>query len=396
MTRRDKNGRFAPNPNPTSAQLKRRERDRKRKRKIKDQVQPPIQTAKPQINLVGFILDVSPSMGGIIDMAKQVFNNQVKEACATAERENQETLITMTAFSSGVKIYVRNKPTKGFNPPVMPCVQSWATALEDAVVMTALEMKAKGDDLERQGYDVAYLLYTITDGKENGSLTYKHQLGRYVSEVWNEAGNWTLGFLGPEYAGAEYRRLGIPEGNFRFWETTQKSVQKDVVRNLSVGTQTYYATRSAGGASTKSLFVDLSDVRDADFTDGNDVTNKFQSWKIEKESEISTFVNTKLANPNVARKIGHNSYILGNAFYELTKKETIQPQKQIAIQDKVTGKIIIGDEARRLAGMAGSGNFRADPLNLSKYKLFVQSTSPNRKLVRGTTLLYLKSNYATV
>lgn len=79
----------------------------------------------------------------------------------------------------------------------------------------------------------------------------------------------------------------------------------------------------------------------------------------------------------------------GRGFYEFTKKETIQPYKQVLILNKESGDLYEGDAAREVLGLTAGANVRIKPdFDTDKYKVFVQSTSSNRKLIGGTTFLY--------
>jgi hypothetical protein len=67
----------------------------------------------------------------------------------------------------------------------------------------------------------------------------------------------------------------------------------------------------------------------------------------------------------------------------------VQPQKAIVLREPITGRIYSGHPARQLLGLPTDGTTRAKvtPGMMSKYQVFVQSTSVNRKLVGGTLLL---------
>ena len=83
-------------------------------------------------------------------------------------------------------------------------------------------------------------------------------------------------------------------------------------------------------------------------------------------------------------------FIIGNGYYELMKPETIQPQKEIAIVEKgKSGRVFVGDAARQMLGLPDM-EVRVKPDYNPDYKVFVQSTSTNRKLKIGTKFLYLK------
>jgi hypothetical protein len=82
----------------------------------------------------------------------------------------------------------------------------------------------------------------------------------------------------------------------------------------------------------------------------------------------------------------------GRGFYEFTKRETIQATKEVIILDNETGDMYEGDAAREVLGLPSGSSIDISPRNAgfdrTKYKVFVQSTSNNRKLIGGTTFLY--------
>ncbi len=83
---------------------------------------------------------------------------------------------------------------------------------------------------------------------------------------------------------------------------------------------------------------------------------------------------------------------VGRGFYEFTKRETIQASKEILILDRETGDMFEGTAAREVLGLPHGASINLNPrdagFDTSKYTVFVQSTSANRKLIGGTTFLY--------
>jgi hypothetical protein len=78
----------------------------------------------------------------------------------------------------------------------------------------------------------------------------------------------------------------------------------------------------------------------------------------------------------------------GRGFYEFTKTETIQGNKEIILMDRATGDFFEGEKARELLGLPSGETARIRPTSLEKYAVFVQSTSANRKLIGKTRFLY--------
>ena len=78
----------------------------------------------------------------------------------------------------------------------------------------------------------------------------------------------------------------------------------------------------------------------------------------------------------------------GKGFYEFTKPESISDGKEIVLMDKTTGDMFSGNKARDLLGLTAAGKDKFRPVALDKFRVFVQSTSVNRKLIGGTGFLY--------
>ena len=89
----------------------------------------------------------------------------------------------------------------------------------------------------------------------------------------------------------------------------------------------------------------------------------------------------------------------GRGFYELTKHETVQQYKEVIIQDKVTGEMFNGAQVRERLGLQpqidkGGVKESLSSRDTKDFRVFVQSTSYNRKLIGGTTFLYEVSDLA--
>lgn len=104
---------------------------------------------------------------------------------------------------------------------------------------------------------------------------------------------------------------------------------------------------------------------------------RFQILEVEQDISIKAFV---LENGL--------TFKVGRGFYEFTKTETIQAQKEIILMDRATGDLFEGGAAREMLGLPMDTTIRIKPSNLEKYVVFVQSTSANRKLIGKTRFLY--------
>ena len=112
-----------------------------------------------------------------------------------------------------------------------------------------------------------------------------------------------------------------------------------------------------------------------------DLMGRFQVLDVVNEQSIKYFVESNGL-----------TFKTGRGFYEFTKRERITDKKEIILVDKTTGETIANQaEARSILGLPLYGETKLSPNETSafyKYKIYVQSTSYNRKLVKGTKFLY--------
>lgn len=106
--------------------------------------------------------------------------------------------------------------------------------------------------------------------------------------------------------------------------------------------------------------------------------SRFQVFNVDEDINIKDFCN----------KMGI-TFKTGRGFYEFIKPEIIQKKKEIILMDKVTKELYEGEAARSIAGIGpNEENARIKPGKLEKYRMFIQSTSVNRKLIGGNGFLY--------
>jgi hypothetical protein len=140
--------------------------------------------------------------------------------------------------------------------------------------------------------------------------------------------------------------------------------------------------RATGVRGTKNLFdLDITKLTKSAVMNSLNELNPtdYHLLPVQTDSVIKPFVEswTKV------------SYVNGSAYYQLTKPEKVQSYKQIAIQDKVNGKIYSGVNARTMLNLPAQ-EVKVNPASHGTYDIFVQSTSFNRKLIKGTKLLVIK------
>jgi hypothetical protein len=104
---------------------------------------------------------------------------------------------------------------------------------------------------------------------------------------------------------------------------------------------------------------------------------RFQVLEVGKDCDIKGFVQR---NGLPFKK--------GRGFYEFTKRVLVQEYKEVIAQDKNTGDMFSGDKAREVLGIPVGERAKVSPDKHGRYRGFVQSTSVNRKLLKGTNFLY--------
>jgi len=225
----------------------------------------------------------------------------------------------------------------------------------------------------------SFLVQIITDGQDNESTPAdKARFVNLLKEI-QATDKWTLAFMLPKgYKDSFCKEYNVPTGNVIEWETSEKGLQQ-LSQTLNTSNAAYSVLRSAGQTYTHGYFqTDLSGIMPKDLK-GHlvDLSPNLRKLSVDVgEVPIQDFCVNKLGN-----------YTLGSAFYMVTKDEKVAANKEILIAEKNSTKVYGGTEARNLIGLPLNQNVKIRPGNHANYDLYVQSTSTNRKLVRGTKLL---------
>lgn len=108
---------------------------------------------------------------------------------------------------------------------------------------------------------------------------------------------------------------------------------------------------------------------------------RFQLFKVRSDDAIRPFV----------EKQGLD-FKKGKGFYELNKPTEVQDYKEIIIVENSTGDMFTGDKVRDILKLPKSGMVNIGKREIERltedHKVFVQSTSVNRKLTAGSTFMY--------
>lgn len=309
-----------------------------------------------------FILDRSGSMSSIKKSTIDSFNNflqsQIRETPDATFR-----LITVSDRPHLGELRWINQITPLNNYNYVPNGQ---TALYDAIYdgITSTDMEQ----------DSRILCVILTDGLENNSSTPLYAVNNVIQSA-KDTGKWTFVYLGANHdAFVTSSNLGISRGNTLQYNASPQGVT-EAFSNLTKSSSDY--SRGLRTSVTNFFTTDVSNLSPATVRQNlKDCSLQYQSFWVGAESEIRPFVERQ----------GFN-YVRGAGFYQLTKPETIQPTKAILLREKGKRTIWGGSLARNILGLT-TNDCRVIPGNHGNWDIFVQSTSVNRKLVRGTTLLY--------
>lgn len=324
-------------------------------------------------NHVAICLDTSGSMSGIIGKAVEVFNNQIDFLRSASLSFDQETRVSFYTFGSNVECVINDVDVA--RPIKLEAIHATGqTALMDCVALAINDAK----ELPQKYGDHSFLLYVITDGEENNSHISTTQFRQMLNTLPD---NFSVAAFVPSINSVTLMHgLGFPKGNIEKWDTTQKGIE-EVGQKFAKTIDNYFTSRASGVRSSNTIFSDLSQVTSKTV---NQVLDKITNYEIVinesvKAVQIKDLVEDKL----------HFSYIKGNSYYELVKNEHVQAGKHIAVQNKKTGDVYTGSNARKLLNLPNN-EVKIVPGDFGEWIVYVQSTSVNRNVIPKQRILVLK------
>lgn len=327
------------------------------------------------VTRIAFVIDESGSMNHLRKEVVDSFNAQLSEIQA---KTGQTSYVSLWTFDSRRTVeHLSQVAAQDILPwniaDYNPCA---STPLASAVREATTKLSGQ------TGAEDANLVIVITDGQENCSASGDvRNIAKEIKEK-NATDRWTFVFIGPLGSKSELKfRFGAFPGNIIEWEGTKAGVQYYTGQTQSA-LSNYYVVRAAGVRAVQTFFApDLSKVTVKQVAAKlDDVTGKFRKIPVDRECEIKSLVEAKTGK-----------YIRGSAYYELTKKEKVQDYKKMLLVSRKNKKVYGGDVRGFLKVPGGTGvEVKMEPGNHADYRVFVLSTSDNRKLVRGTDVLVEK------
>lgn len=332
-------------------------------------------SAQRLINHVALVLDASWSMKGRESAVAKVTDEQIKHLALRSEELNQETRVSVYRFGD------RTIECLIFDMDVMrlPSANELYDVLYENTALIDATLKSQ-DDLATTSQlygDHAFLTFVLTDGEENRSRKTSYDLRSYLQRM---DVNWSIGFLVPNQSGVNYmERLGVLRDSIAIWDTNSAAGLNQAASAIRTATDNFMTARTKGVRGTRSVFstgIDAVNKQTVSESLEPMARSAYQIYEVHSKSEIRPFIQSKTG-----------IYVRGNAYYQLTKTETIQANKSIVVVDKNTNKAYTGEHARDLIGLPRGQATRVRPDHNPQYEIYVQSTSVNRALMPNTRVL---------
>ena len=326
------------------------------------------------INNIAFVIDKSGSIGnaGLTKSVIQVFDNQIKRLITRSRELKQTTRVSVYLFNDKVKCLFFNEDVDK-----IPSLSKFYATSGDTDILTAT-LTAINDlkEIKNKYCNESYLLYILSDGENRLNSHLSVTLNRTINSLPE---NWTIAALAPNQdAVHEYKQFGFPKDNIQVWEVNKRGLE-ELSTSVINATDSYLFNRSKGLSGTKSLFkLNTDKITTKTLKDTLKELNpkSYSIFPVHNISVIKDFVEGWTSD----------DYRIGSAYYQITKPETIQPYKNIIIQNRLNGKVYAGLDARKLLKLPDF-TIKVNPESWGNYLIYVQSSSTNRKLVTGTNLI---------
>lgn len=330
-------------------------------------------------NYIGISRDHSGSMASIARAAARDYNSTITSIQQESVTAGLDTIVSVVQCGGyGVERETVNSSIAALKPLVESHYRaSGGTPLWDSVGDLIEQFEATPDANDT---NVSFLVMAITDGEENGSYRYTTRSLMEKIKKLQATDRWTFVFRVPKGYARSLASQGIPAGNILEWEQSDRGMQASTQATSSAFAG-YYQAMAKGVRATDKFYTNVASISQTELKAALiDISSQVNVWNVPVTVAIKPFCEAQLNGQAMAK---------GGAFYQLTKTEDeVQDYKQIAIRDKNTGAVYSGAAARDMLGLPQYGMARVAPGDHGGYDVYIQSTSINRKLPAGTTLLY--------
>ena len=323
--------------------------------------------SKKMINHIIFLIDASGSMGHRLNLVKQVFDSTLQQFKQN-QTPDQEIRISLYDFDSRVNRLIYNTNLNDLNYQVKFEARG-TTALRDAI--------DRGIDdhtiINTKNEDHSFLIYCITDGADNAS---RISVSTLKSKIASLNDSWTVAALVPSLTDSHAAKMsGIPAGNIQIWDANSNKGFEEVGKAIASSYTNYSVQRSKGVRSSSNIFqVNADNIKRADIRAALSEV-KGRLYHAQNDYVIKDMV----------EKFTNSNYVKGSTYYELSKSELVQSYKEIIIVSRKDDKKFGGQDARDMLGLPDSDT-KVKPGDFGDWRIFIQSTSVNRKIKAGTSI----------
>jgi len=332
-----------------------------------------------QIDHIAIVMDASGSMSGHKRDVIKVVDGQIEYLARRSKDLDREVRVSVYTFDKDVRCVIFDKDV--LRLPSIANLYSIGdmTALIDATVQSQ-------EDLARTATmygDHAFLTFVVTDGLENASRDNDPK--DLVVLLATQPDNFTLATLVPDHRSLDKaRQYGFPADNCEIWDAKSSAGVAHVGSVIQRATDNFMTMRATGVRGTRTLFSTGLDALNPQTVAAAALVpipkKAYHDLRVGQVGEVIA--------PFVTRYVG--SFSRGKSFYQLTKRETIGWKKAVMIEEKATGKVFGGQDARHLIGLPDREGITMSPTDNPLYTVFVQSQSETRKLVSDTRVLVMK------
>ncbi len=338
-----------------------------------------------QIDHVAIVIDASASMGNLTRAVVKVVDNQVAYLARRSKELGREVRVSIYQFADAVECIIFDKDVLRLPSIEKSYRTGGMTALIDATVKSQ-------DDLATTSTiygDHAFLTFVVTDGCENRSRRHGPAALHRMFERQPE--NYTLAILVPDHQAADLAAsFGFPADNIRPWDATSEAGVVDAGDSINAATENFFAGRAVGVRGSRNIFSTGPEALNKATVQAALTPLPMDKYSLIPVMPDGVTKDDKIRVDKFIRDDCGMTFRLGSVYYEWSKRETVQPQKRLAVVQKSTGKVFVGtgDEVRDLIGLP-TLNTREAPKANPDYTVFVQSTAPNRNLVPFTKVLVM-------
>lgn len=346
------------------------------------------------------VLDASGSMIRHTSSVIKVTDSLISYLASSAGNfPEQETRITVYAFSTdlpgGCKCLIWDKDVLRV-PSISGLYRAGGgTPLCEAVTAVIRDVR----EIPVKYGDHSVLGYVVTDAGEGGEHSQEHVRRALPGLIRSLPDTWTLAGLVPGvWSKQQLITYGFAPGNIEIWDPSRREGVEEMGERIRVSSDAYATAYASAGPSAvrsvKSLFTmaspSASDLKRTltPLTPGSYYFEEVTADDLAKieRGRLDQFMKLKTGKP----------YMPGDpvTFYQMDRRVRIQKNKRIAVaipdhQGK-TVDVYSGSGARSKLGLPEDADVRVTPARWPDYRVFVESTSFNRRLYPGTSVLVMR------